>query len=69
MTFQLKFACSSGTYIRSLIHDLGQSLLDQSKQSVGACVIQLSRQKIGNFKIEDALKLSRSDIRPWENSN
>lgn len=67
ITCQLRVACSSGTYIRSLVHDLGQSLTDQNQEPVGACVKQLSRQTIGALKLEDALKLSRSDIRPWEN--
>lgn len=43
--------CSSGTYVRSLIHDLGQKL------GCGAYVTKLRRTKIGDFKIENAYKL------------
>lgn len=43
--------CSSGTYVRSLIHDLGQKL------GCGAYVVELRRTKIGDFKIENAYKL------------
>lgn len=49
--FILKVDCSSGTYIRSLIHDLGQKL------GVGATVVQLRRTKIGKMKVEDGVKL------------
>jgi tRNA pseudouridine55 synthase len=41
-------ACSSGTYIRSLIYDIGQEL------GVGATVTQLRRTKIGNYSVNDA---------------
>lgn len=40
--------CSKGTYIRSLAHDIGQSL------EVGAYLTQLRRTKIGDYKVEDA---------------
>ena len=49
--FILKVDCSSGTYIRSLVHDLGQKL------GVGATVVQLRRTKIGKMKVEDGVKL------------
>ena len=49
--FILKIECSSGTYIRSLVHDLGKKL------RVGATVVQLRRTKIGNMKVEDGVKL------------
>lgn len=41
--------CSSGTYIRSLIHDLGQKL------AVGAVVTQLRRTQIGEYSVKDAI--------------
>ena len=49
----LKFrvTCSSGTYIRSLAHDLGEKL------GCGAYLTQLRRTRIGEYKIEDAKKL------------
>jgi len=43
--------CSSGTYIRSLAHDLGQEL------GCGAHLTQLVRTAIGRFNLEDALTL------------
>jgi len=47
---QAKFniSVSSGTYIRSLIHDLGQAL------KVGAMITSLRRTQIGRYKIENA---------------
>lgn len=41
---------SSGTYVRSLVHDLGQEL------GVGAHVVALRRTKIGNLSVKNALK-------------
>jgi tRNA pseudouridine55 synthase len=49
--FSLWVHCSSGTYIRSLIHDIGQIL------GVGATVTQLHRTKIDNLRVEDAIKI------------
>ncbi len=49
ISFRIK--CGSGTYIRSLIHDLGQVL------GVGAYVERLRRTKIGNLDVENALKI------------
>ncbi len=46
--FTLKINCSSGTYVRSLVHDLGKVL------SVGAVVTELRRTKIGKLDITDA---------------
>lgn len=57
MTFSV--TCSSGTYIRSLAHDLGQSL------GVGAILSQLTRTQISDFKLEGALAsetLTEQDI-------
>lgn len=51
--FTLRVDCSSGTYIRSLVHDLGQKL------GVGATVVQLRRTKIGKMKVEDGVKLEK----------
>ena len=41
-------ACSKGTYIRSLAHDIGQVL------GVGAYLIDLRRTKIGDFLVQQA---------------
>jgi len=43
--------CSKGTYIRSLAHDLGQSL------GCGACLCGLVRQRYGGFDIDAAASL------------
>lgn len=39
--------CGSGTYIRSLIHDIGQQL------GCGAYVTQLRRWKVGDFRVDN----------------
>lgn len=41
-------ACSKGTYIRSLAHDIGQAL------GVGAYLTALRRTKIGTWNVQDA---------------
>ncbi|MCL2485594.1 MAG: tRNA pseudouridine(55) synthase TruB [Endomicrobia bacterium] len=46
----LRTACSSGTYIRTLAKDIGDFL------GCGAVVSLLRREKIGNFDVNDALK-------------
>jgi tRNA pseudouridine55 synthase len=43
---RLRIHCSSGTYIRSLIHDLGQKL------GVGAIMTELRRTRVGPFSLE-----------------
>ena len=43
--------CSKGTYIRSLAHDLGQSL------GCGAYLVELVRLSSGAFRLEDAVSL------------
>ncbi len=47
--------CSKGTYIRSLAHDIGQSL------GVGGCMESLLRARVGDYRVEDSLPLE--DIR------
>jgi tRNA pseudouridine55 synthase len=51
-SFTLRVACSSGTYIRSLIHDIGQQL------KVGAMVKELRRTKIGDLDAKDAISFA-----------
>lgn len=46
LTFRV--VCSKGTYIRSLVHDLGK------KMDSGAYMCALRRTRIGGFKVEDA---------------
>jgi tRNA pseudouridine55 synthase len=47
--FKIKVDCSSGTYIRSLIKDIGD------KAGCGAYMTDLIRTKIGQFDLKDAL--------------
>jgi tRNA pseudouridine55 synthase len=47
----LDVTCSSGTYIRSLAHDIGEAL------GVGAHLTGLTRTANGNFNIDDAIDL------------
>jgi tRNA U55 pseudouridine synthase TruB len=42
--------CSSGTYIRSLVHDIGQEL------ESAAHVIELCRSRQSQFSLDDALR-------------
>jgi len=51
LAIKLRVKCSSGTYIRSLVHDLGRNL------GVGAVVLELRRTKIGSYSIENAQQL------------
>lgn len=48
----LEVECSKGTYIRTLCDDIGEML------GVGGCMEELLRTRVGNFRIEDSLKLS-----------
>lgn len=47
----LEIACSPGTYVRVLVHDLGQRL------GCGAHVTGLTRLASGSFRLEDAITL------------
>jgi len=47
----LRIVCSKGTYIRSLAHDLGQTL------GVGAVLADLVRLAVGNLRLEEAISL------------
>lgn len=49
-TIDFKVVCSTGTYIRSLVKDFGDTL------GVGAYMSALRRTRIGDFKIEDAMQ-------------
>jgi tRNA pseudouridine55 synthase len=52
-TCKAVITCSKGTYIRSLIHDLGQNL------GVGGYIIELKRTTIGIHKLENALTIEK----------
>lgn len=44
--------CSKGTYIRTLLHDIGEAL------GCGGAMKELTRIRVGSFDIDNALKLS-----------
>ncbi len=50
--FLAKFSAhvSSGTYIRGIVNDLGNTL------SIGATALSITRTKVGEYKIEDSIK-------------
>lgn len=53
-TLEFRALTSSGTYIRSLAHDLGQKL------GCGAYLLELKRERIGRFSLEQAVTLERA---------
>ncbi len=60
-TLTLQVSCGSGTYIRSLAHDLGQAL------RVGGYLFALRRTSVGDWSLEDAVtpeKCTWSDVMP-----
>ncbi len=48
---RLKVICGTGTYIRTLVHDIGQEL------GCGAYAEELTRTRIGKYKLKDAQKI------------
>lgn len=52
---KLKIICDSGTYVRSLAHDMGEAL------GCGAHVLHLRRTTVGSFKVEDACQPDQID--------
>ncbi len=54
--------CSSGTYIRSLAHDIGETL------GCGAYLRSLRRQAVGRFLLDDAMSLGEVRHRHDESS-
>ena len=55
---QLEIACSKGTYVRTLCHDIGQKL------GCGAYLLDLRRLKSGMFDVKDAYTMDT--IKTWE---
>ena len=54
--------CSKGTYVRQLAEDMGRAL------GCGACITQIERTKVGDFAIEQAVKLEdlkESHVQSW----
>jgi len=59
MELILEIKCSSGTYIRTLAHDLGQTL------GCGAYLEKLVRTEIGKYKIKKAILLEKLTSKNW----
>lgn len=56
----LRLSCSSGTYVRAFVHELGEKL------SCGAVMNELQRERVGPFLLTDAKKMadvSEKDLR------
>lgn len=56
-------ACSKGTYVRQLAHDVGEVL------GCGACISQIERVNVGKYSINDSVlieDINESHIRHWE---
>ncbi len=53
--------CSSGTYIRTLAHDLGQRL------GCGAYLTSLTRTAIGPFRLKQAITINELKKGDWQN--
>lgn len=50
---RMEVECSKGTYIRTLCHDIGESM------GVGGCMESLKRTKSGQFSAEKSVRLSQ----------
>ncbi|MEZ3462576.1 MAG: tRNA pseudouridine(55) synthase TruB [Lachnospiraceae bacterium] len=50
---RFEVGCSKGTYIRTLCADIGDKL------GCGAVMAELKRTRVGNFRIEDSIRLSK----------
>ncbi len=61
-TLSFKAETSSGTYIRSLAHDMGREV------GSGAYLKELTRECVGDFTLEKAVKLSKLENQPDEGS-
>lgn len=44
--YTIRVSCSSGTYMRSLVHEIGERL------GLGACTVRIKRIQVGNYHIE-----------------
>ena len=49
--------CSSGTYIRSLAHDIGEDI------GTGAVLVKLVRTRVGDYKLEDSLNMTELSLK------
>lgn len=53
LSVTISIHCSSGTYIRSLAHDIGEQL------GCGGCLTSLRRTRTSGFSIDDAITMSQ----------
>jgi len=58
-TFRVLVECGTGTYIRSLGHDIGEIL------ETGACMTALSRTRVGKFLLEDSKKVEDEKLQDF----
>lgn len=59
---KIKVRCSTGTYIRTLVHDIGQKL------GVGAYCQELERSNIGDYSLENATPIKDFSRDTWKTS-
>jgi len=57
---KIKVHCSSGTYIRTLAHDIGQAL------GCGAYLEELERISIGKFNVKNSILLEKITDKNWQ---
>ncbi len=60
--FEVRVACSAGTYVRTLAEDFGKRL------GVGAHLAELRRTRVGDFSVEGALTLEHLKLHYAEES-
>jgi len=58
-TLSFRVRCSTGTYVRTLAHDLGATL------GTGAYLTALRRTAIGGFRVEDSASLEQLSPENW----
>jgi tRNA pseudouridine55 synthase len=51
LVFRFQIICSSGTYVRSIVHELGKDL------GVGAMTYKIKRTKVGKYRIENSINI------------
>ena len=62
LSVRIKMTVSSGTYVRSLIHDLGLAL------GSAAHMVALVRQRVGDYKLQDAITWESFRDGKWQDS-
>jgi tRNA pseudouridine55 synthase len=61
--FRVRLRCSSGTYVRTIAHDIGEKL------GVGAHLTKLRRTEVGHFTLANASTLAEAEGRGIEELN